>query len=79
MQVSQLAKRIANIYAWIKFKIIIEYYLPGLHATERLTPKEEVSDDKIMKEIDNFVNDDHEDLELNVHLRRLLDLQVILP
>jgi hypothetical protein len=50
-----------------------------LHATERLTPKEEVSDDKIMKEIDNFVNDDNEDLELNVHLRRLLDLQVILP
>ena len=48
----------------------------GLHTSERLTPKEELSDDKIMKEIDNFVNDEsREDLELNAHLRRLLELQ----
>ena len=49
----------------------------GLHTTERLTPKEEFSDDKLMKEIDNFVNDDaREDMPLEVHLKRLLELQV---
>merc|ERR1712088_703451 len=48
----------------------------GLHTTERLTPKEEFSDDKLMKEIDNFVNDDaREDMPLEVHLKRLLELQ----
>merc|ERR1712228_715467 len=47
----------------------------GLHTTERLTPKEEVSDDKIMKEIDSFVNDDNDELALDVHLKRLLELQ----
>ena len=48
----------------------------GLHTSERLTPKEELSDDKIMKEIDNFVNDEsREDLPLDAHLRRLLELQ----
>ena len=48
----------------------------GLHTSERLTPKEELSDDKIMKEIDSFVNDDsREDLPLDEHLKRLLELQ----
>jgi len=47
----------------------------GLHTTERLTPREELSDDKIMKEIDSFVNDDNEHLPLEVQLRRLLELQ----
>ena len=33
-------------------------------------------DDKLMKEIDNFVNDDaREDMPLDVHLKRLLELQ----
>ena len=49
--------------------------LSGLHSTERLSPKEELSDDKIMKEIDSFVNDDNEHLPLEVQLRRLLELQ----
>jgi hypothetical protein len=48
----------------------------GLHSEERLTSKEEFSDDKLMKEIDNFVNDDkREDMALDVHLKRLLELQ----
>merc|ERR1711953_587327 len=48
----------------------------GLHTEERLTPKEELSDDKIMKEIDSFVNDEsREDLPLDEHLKRLLELQ----
>ena len=40
-----------------------------------MSPKEELSDDKIMKEIDSFVNDDNEHLPLEVQLRRLLELQ----
>ena len=51
------------------------FFISGLHTTERLTPKEELSDDKIMKEIDSFVNDDNEHLPLDVQLRRLLELQ----
>ncbi len=47
----------------------------GLHTEERLTPKEELSDDKIMKEIDNFTNQDREDLPLDIHLKKLLELQ----
>ena len=48
----------------------------GLHTNERLTQKEEFSDDKLMKEIDNFVNDEaREDMALDVHLKRLLELQ----
>ena len=48
----------------------------GVHSTERLSQKEEVSDEKIMKEIDNFVNDEgREDMALDAHLKRLLELQ----
>ena len=48
----------------------------GAHTDERLSPKEEISDEKIMKEIDNFINDEErEDLTLEDHLTRLLELQ----
>ena len=47
----------------------------GLHLAEGSSvKKEEISDDILMKEIDSFVNEDREDLSLEEHLKRLLEL-----
>merc|ERR1712025_191838 len=47
----------------------------GLQLDEKISKKEELSDDKLMKEIDEFLNDDSRDnLDNDEHLKQLLIL-----
>merc|ERR1711915_114529 len=47
----------------------------GLQLNEKVSKKEDLSDDKLMKEIDEFLNDDgRDDLDNDEHLKQLLIL-----